>query len=562
MIGTARKRPRFFPAAGALATAAGVLVATLLACGRPAHETDVVAVYDGGTVDRREYESWLAYKGVPDDATRRLAFAEKIALTEAHAARALEAGWDTSPPVARSLEAAERRVLTRALRRHLAAEIVLPREEIDRLLDEKRDKLVKPGKVRLRNLFKELPPGAGAEERGRLREEMERLRARLLAGEDFAVLARAESDSLSRHRGGRLGAVAPGQLHPEIEEIAFALGPGEISEVIETRAGFTLLRCDAVVDARTLSEAEARQRIRDFQTRRAVEDRWRELRTEMVAATEIGYDLEAMRNPGTSRDELVGRVGGREVSLAEMDGLLRAMRAGRVPDGVRERQVLAALEGLAFGMGVAERARRLGLAERPEVAAALSWARSEVLLTEAVRRRAEDELEPPTETELREFFAEHPRVFRRPPAYDLSVLRLAVDPESPREQVLAAEEGLAALRAGDTTFAAAARASSQHPSSEAGGRLGWVPRPRVAAMGPAVLRTVSDMAAGDTSEVVLQDRGLWIVHLHDTRPAVEPSFEEVATEVEARVGTRRGNELAAQIERELIEALDVRLVEN
>lgn len=60
------------------------------------------------------------------------------------------------------------------------------------------------------------------------------LRQRALAGDDFAFLARQNSlDRISGENGGLLGYFARGSLLlPQVEEAAFALQPGEISEVI------------------------------------------------------------------------------------------------------------------------------------------------------------------------------------------------------------------------------------------------------------------------------------------------------------------------------------------
>jgi parvulin-like peptidyl-prolyl isomerase len=74
-------------------------------------------------------------------------------------------------------------------------------------------------------------------------EEADLLRGRITAGADFADLALAYSlDSSTRLAGGDLGWFAQGTLTvPELEAAAFALQPGELSEVIETMLGFHVL---------------------------------------------------------------------------------------------------------------------------------------------------------------------------------------------------------------------------------------------------------------------------------------------------------------------------------
>ena len=65
---------------------------------------------------------------------------------------------------------------------------------------------------------------------------------RLAAGEPFADVARAYSDGAMGERGGDLGWFTRGQFLPDFEEAALALQPGETSDVLETVAGFHIIR--------------------------------------------------------------------------------------------------------------------------------------------------------------------------------------------------------------------------------------------------------------------------------------------------------------------------------
>jgi len=74
----------------------------------------------------------------------------------------------------------------------------------------------------------------------------------LESGRDFATTA-AEIDPLN---GGELGWVPRNfLLHEEIEEAAFALQPGEISQVIETSVGYHIIQVVAIEDDRRLNPA-------------------------------------------------------------------------------------------------------------------------------------------------------------------------------------------------------------------------------------------------------------------------------------------------------------------
>jgi NIMA-interacting peptidyl-prolyl cis-trans isomerase 1 len=81
----------------------------------------------------------------------------------------------------------------------------------------------------------------------RSREEAQTLaaevRQRLLAGEDFAEVAKANSDDAgSAALGGDLGRFRREQMVPEFSDAAFALAPGDVSEVVESAFGFHVIQ--------------------------------------------------------------------------------------------------------------------------------------------------------------------------------------------------------------------------------------------------------------------------------------------------------------------------------
>jgi peptidyl-prolyl cis-trans isomerase SurA len=74
--------------------------------------------------------------------------------------------------------------------------------------------------------------------------------ARLVAGEDFATVAAANSDAPSGRRGGSIGVFLPGTMIPDVETAIAAVNIGQLTPVIRTPFGFVVLRRDAVVEAR------------------------------------------------------------------------------------------------------------------------------------------------------------------------------------------------------------------------------------------------------------------------------------------------------------------------
>jgi peptidyl-prolyl cis-trans isomerase C len=71
------------------------------------------------------------------------------------------------------------------------------------------------------------------------------IRKQILAGKDFAELAKAESDDTgSGTNGGDLGKFHKGQMVPAFEQAAFALPVGELSEPIKTQFGYHIIKVE------------------------------------------------------------------------------------------------------------------------------------------------------------------------------------------------------------------------------------------------------------------------------------------------------------------------------
>ncbi len=78
-----------------------------------------------------------------------------------------------------------------------------------------------------------------------LRNRMIAIRERIVAGERFEDVARAESsDSVSAADGGSLGRGVRGRFVPEFENAAFALDAGGISQPVLTSFGYHLIKVD------------------------------------------------------------------------------------------------------------------------------------------------------------------------------------------------------------------------------------------------------------------------------------------------------------------------------
>lgn len=136
-------------------------------------------------------------------------------------------------------------------------------EEIAAYYEANRERFDFPEQRRARHILIRSAENAPAEEREAQRRQMEEVLTLARQGADFVELALLYSEDASAADGGDLGYFRRGEMLEPIEEAAFALNPGEISGIIESRFGFHILQLDEVQPARQVSLTEARAEIVD-----------------------------------------------------------------------------------------------------------------------------------------------------------------------------------------------------------------------------------------------------------------------------------------------------------
>ena len=122
-------------------------------------------------------------------------------------------------------------------------EVTVTDSEIKDYYDKNKKDLEKPSRAVVSVVS--IPRVITAADSAATRARLVALRDRIVKGEKFEDIAKAESsDSVSARDGGFLGRGPKGRFVPEFENVAFALAPGEISQPVLTSFGYHLIKVD------------------------------------------------------------------------------------------------------------------------------------------------------------------------------------------------------------------------------------------------------------------------------------------------------------------------------
>ena len=127
------------------------------------------------------------------------------------------------------------------------------KEEVDRVFETRKSQYV-PECRSARHVLVKFPEGATDDQKLAASRRAAGVLERVRKGEDFAKVAREESDDSSAAEGGDLGCFQRGRMVKPFEDAVFAMNPGQVSGVVTTQFGLHVIKLEAVYKD---SDAEA-----------------------------------------------------------------------------------------------------------------------------------------------------------------------------------------------------------------------------------------------------------------------------------------------------------------
>ena len=134
------------------------------------------------------------------------------------------------------------------IRREVGSHINIPSDEVKKYYDDHQKDFIRPEQVVLYEIFLSTA-GKSPEEMSSVERKAEDLRNRVVKGEDFSEIAKHFSEGSTATDGGLLGTFERGQLDKQLDDIAFKMDKGQMTEVIQTKTGFEVLRVGAHYEA-------------------------------------------------------------------------------------------------------------------------------------------------------------------------------------------------------------------------------------------------------------------------------------------------------------------------
>ncbi|MDT8272480.1 MAG: peptidylprolyl isomerase [Desulfomonilia bacterium] len=261
-------------------------------------DPDVVAIIGDDVVYGKDIEMVLAQ--MPEQIQKRYTpsqlrreVLEGFISMKMLAHEAMKRGIDQDEEVKHKLAYVVEQFLAKQMELELRKSITLGDAEIEQYFVQNRERYMTAERIRARHIL------VDSEERARelLRE--------IRSGADFAELAQRVSSCPSASTGGDLGWFSKGKMDPVFEEAAFALGNGEVSEVVKSGSGYHLIKLEDRKPARERTLDQVRTSIQRTLEKEVLQksiDELREnLRSEMGVMVNEGYFHAFSGEPASGR---------------------------------------------------------------------------------------------------------------------------------------------------------------------------------------------------------------------------------------------------------------------
>jgi peptidyl-prolyl cis-trans isomerase C len=256
-----------------------VLLLAVAACQRPSDDGshtvpasaeppgETIATYEGKTLGSRQVMDELERLPAPSraylaSAERKRQFVENMILNDLLYEEGRKSGWDRDPDIERQVTDLRKRLVVQRVMRQYQTPPTVTDEQARAYYDESPD-LYSTTQIRASHIL--------VKDEQTAKDIAASVKAH---PERFADLAREKSvDTASAQKGGELGMFGQGRMVPEFEKAAFALRPGEVSDVVKTQYGYHVITVTERKEGERRPFEQVKEQIRAMLRNKMTQDR-------------------------------------------------------------------------------------------------------------------------------------------------------------------------------------------------------------------------------------------------------------------------------------------------
>jgi len=158
----------------------------------------------------------------------------------------------------------EERAIQQLIDKEFGQKVNVADKDVKAYYDKYPDFFKQPEQLHARHILIKVDPGADETAKAEARRRLENVQQKLHKGGDFAALAKEFSQCPSSANGGNLGPFKRGEMVKPFEEATFALKPGEVSDIVETKFGYHLIEVTDKQPETTIPYEDVKDRLKQY----------------------------------------------------------------------------------------------------------------------------------------------------------------------------------------------------------------------------------------------------------------------------------------------------------
>lgn len=155
--------------------------------------------------------------------------------------------------------------IKKLIKSEIEDKVSIDEKEVTEYYNNNPSRFLEDESVKASHILVKVDKNASKEEKDAARKKIDGLLKKTKKGEDFAKLAKENSDDPgSGQNGGDLGFFSKGMMVPPFEKAVFSLKKDEVSDVVETEFGYHIIKLTDKKSARNIPLTEVHDKLKGF----------------------------------------------------------------------------------------------------------------------------------------------------------------------------------------------------------------------------------------------------------------------------------------------------------